>query len=298
VKKVISLFINILALVLMLAIIFFAIGMFELNWFPELSFLPRWIITIISVIIGFYLIEEMQRAGSNKIRQQQDCIITNTKETIITTAVVQTDTSTYSPHPETIIQETEAEKAQRLLNNYWRKRKDKEEIGRDYERFIGWTFECAGYKVQYNGIEKKLEDGGIDLICRNGKTIDIVQCKNWAKEKIVHEKHINQLYGAFQSYKIENNINDSCKAKAVFITSAEASETARRVANNLCVELIEGKLMDTSYPCIKCNISSTGEKIYHLPFDAQYDRTKITKKEECYVKTIEEAEKLGFRKAN
>lgn len=48
---------------------------------------------------------------------------------------------------------------------------------------------------------------------------------------------------------------------------------------------------------IKCNIGSNGEKIYHLPFDQQYDKTRIDKKGEFYAKTTEEAEKKGFRRA-
>ena len=49
---------------------------------------------------------------------------------------------------------------------------------------------------------------------------------------------------------------------------------------------------------IKCNISKTGEKIYHLPFDQQYDRVEISpNKGECYVYTVKEAEDRGFRRA-
>ena len=52
------------------------------------------------------------------------------------------------------------------------------------------------------------------------------------------------------------------------------------------------------YPQIKCNVSKDGERIYHLPFDQQYDATVIEKdKGECYVSTVQEAEKLGFRHA-
>jgi len=53
------------------------------------------------------------------------------------------------------------------------------------------------------------------------------------------------------------------------------------------------------YPCIKCNVSlRDSEKIYHLPFDQQYDKTVIGHhKLECYVATVEEAERLGFRRA-
>jgi len=40
-----------------------------------------------------------------------------------------------------------------------------------------------------------------------------------------------------------------------------------------------------------------GSKIYHLPFDQQYDSTIIKYKNECYVETIAEAEALGFRRA-
>ena len=41
-----------------------------------------------------------------------------------------------------------------------------------------------------------------------------------------------------------------------------------------------------------------GEKIYHLPFDQQYDRTLIKEeKNECYLETVKEAEALGFRRA-
>ena len=56
------------------------------------------------------------------------------------------------------------------------------------------------------------------------------------------------------------------------------------------------------YPVIKCNLGhdefGNKEKIYHLPFDQQYDRIKIEpEKGEFYAMTVEEAENNGFRKA-
>jgi len=49
---------------------------------------------------------------------------------------------------------------------------------------------------------------------------------------------------------------------------------------------------------IKCNISRRdAEKIYHLPFDQQYNRTLIEEeKNEYYLETVKEAEELGFRR--
>ena len=50
---------------------------------------------------------------------------------------------------------------------------------------------------------------------------------------------------------------------------------------------------------IKCNINqTTGEKIYHLPFDQQYDKCIITPETgEFYAMTVAEAEEAGFRRA-
>ena len=49
---------------------------------------------------------------------------------------------------------------------------------------------------------------------------------------------------------------------------------------------------------IKCNLSNNGEKIFHLPFDQQYDKIKIEpEKKEQYVTTVYEAFELGYRRA-
>ena len=63
------------------------------------------------------------------------------------------------------------------------------------------------------------------------------------------------------------------------------------------VKVFENKELE-EFPRIKCNIGKGGEKIYHMPFDQQYDRTIIDKiKGECFVSTVEEAVNKGFRRA-
>jgi hypothetical protein len=43
---------------------------------------------------------------------------------------------------------------------------------------------------------------------------------------------------------------------------------------------------------------TTGENIYHLPFDQMYDATVVhTERGEFYARTVEEAEQAGFRRA-
>lgn len=49
---------------------------------------------------------------------------------------------------------------------------------------------------------------------------------------------------------------------------------------------------------LKCNINrTTGEKIYHLPFDINYDKTVIDPAHgEFYAATVPQAKSAGFRR--
>lgn len=174
------------------------------------------------------------------------------------------------------------------------RKKSKWAIGRDYEMFIGHEYEQKGYKVTYTGITDRLEDKGRDLIAQKDNEILIIQCKNWSKYKEIHENHICQLFGTTVQYNIENN--SLFKATPVFITSATLSETALKFAEYLGVQVIQNKKLE-EFPRIKCNINNK-EKIYHLPFDQQYDRTIIgDQKGEFFAWTVQEAVDKGFRRA-
>ncbi len=187
------------------------------------------------------------------------------------------------------------ERNQRALDRFWSRPKSNWMIGRLYERYVGYLFEADGYDVEYYGIFKGYEDLGRDLICRKGKQVVIVQCKNWSKFKTVFENHIFQFFGTVFYFRDQNRDRD---VSAAFYCTTSVSDFARRFASELGVKLFENHVFDRSYPCIKCNISSGGEKIYHLPFDQQYDNVKIeVHKGEFYCKTVQEAEKAGFRRA-
>lgn len=187
------------------------------------------------------------------------------------------------------------EKNQLALDRYIESRKNKWQIGRDYEMYIGHKLEEEGYAVKYTGIIENLEDMGRDLIAIKGSKTLIVQCKNWSQEKTIHEKHVFQLYGTLVLYKLDNPMFE---AKGIFVTTTKLSEKARAVAKELDIEIVE-QLPLGDFPRIKCNVNrTTGEKIYHLPFDQQYDTTVINEKDgEFYAFTVKEAEAQGFRRA-
>lgn len=190
---------------------------------------------------------------------------------------------------------SDAEKWQLALDRYNKRQKSKWQIGIEYERYIGYLLEQRGYTVHYNGATEGVEDMGRDLIAENSSNYLIVQCKRWAQEKVIHEKHIFQLYGTTVLQKLHQKTFKNIIG--VFVTTADASPLALECADYLDIQVYT-QISYMDYPKIKCNYSNTGEKIYHLPFDQQYDRTLIKpNSRDFYAQTVQEAESKGFRHA-
>ncbi len=178
-------------------------------------------------------------------------------------------------------------------------RKTNWQIGRDYELYVGYMYTKKGYEVDYFGSNMGLNDLGRDLIAKKDKNTLIIQCKYWSSKKLIHENHINQLYGTVVCYCLERNIPIE-NVQGIIVTNITLSDTAKRFANYLGITFVENYPLG-NYPCIKCNInlSQFGEvtKIYHLPFDQQYDSCKINSPGEFFAMTVAEAEAAGFRRA-
>lgn len=165
--------------------------------------------------------------------------------------------------------------------------------------------------MAFTGAIEGLQDMGRDVIAQRGSELHVIQCKYWSQNKIIREKHIFQLFGSALEYAFRLGSFEhldqlslfggpikTAGVKAVLYTSTKISDVAKEAARKLQVECNEN-IGISDYPLIKCNISMRdGEKIYHLPFDQQYDRTKIKPElGEKYVSTVAEAEKAGFRRA-
>jgi hypothetical protein len=204
-----------------------------------------------------------------------------------------------------------SERNQRALDRYCARKKTPWEIGRDYERYIGHLFESKGMEVTYVGAIEGFDDLGRDLLVRGGKCTKIVQCKYWAERKQIHEKHLFQLFGTSVEFALRLRLGQQLTeldlfgssgllqdVEPVFYTSTKLSERSRLFARALNITVHESFPL-AEYPMIKCNVSHAGqERIYHLPFDQQYDKVRIEpNRGECFVRTVKEAEKLGFRRA-
>lgn len=197
---------------------------------------------------------------------------------------------------------SESERNQLALDRYIANRhKSNASIGRDYEMACGHVYENQGYKVVYTGMKYGLKDLGRDLIVSRGygglfgetKEILLIQCKCWRKGMPIRENVIMQLYGSAIEYNLENN-TEVCPVLMI-PPFTEVSEMARKFAERLKIQIVIQEFID--FPRIKCNINGVS-KIYHLPFDQQYNRTEIKKPGEFRAWSVKEAEAKGFRRAH
>lgn len=195
-----------------------------------------------------------------------------------------------------------AEKSDLALSRYNKARaRSIKRIGYDYELYCGYwlkTTERCKRVIQF-GEQNGKKDHGRDIIAFDGQKTYVVQCKRWGQDKTIHEKHIFQLFGSTVEYCIHNNIPVTEIGHTViplFLTTANYSSDAERFANELHVDF--RRLPQGDFPQIKCNIGANGEKIYHLPFDQQYNTTIIEERRgEFFTWSAQDAESKGFRRA-
>lgn len=186
---------------------------------------------------------------------------------------------------------------QLALDRYNKRRKNEFDIGLEYERYIGYLYEMQNYEVRYHGAINKFKDKGIDLyaISKKKKEVIVIQCKRWGKSSIVRENVLLELSG---SAKFAQTKFPKKQIRPVLYTTTSVSKDALAIAEKLGIEVFENFDIQ-EYPLIKCNISETGEKIYHLPNFQRYDTIFITpSKGDFYTATVEEATSFGFRPAH
>ncbi len=199
------------------------------------------------------------------------------------------------------------DKADLALKRYLQRWKSKWEIGREYERYVGYLYEMNGWTVQFCGATEGLNDRGRDLIAfRNGVT-HLVQCKLWSRRVEIPEDVVYRFLGSVTQYAVSRDVLapgadilqtlDRERITGVLVTTTQLSAAARRACAVLGVRYRVNKALE-EYPRIKCNIDASGARIFHLPNDRFYDHVRIEpQKGEFYAWTAHEAAKQGFRRA-
>ena len=77
---------------------------------------------------------------------------------------------------------------------------------------------------------------GCDLIAEGSDEVQVIQCKRWTENKIVHEKQILYLYGTVTMMQLKE---PDKKYKGVFITTTTLSQIAQACADKLDIKVMK-----------------------------------------------------------
>lgn len=125
---------------------------------------------------------------------------------------------------------SEDDRNQLALDRYKKAHKSEWQIGMQYEMYIGYYLRKEGFHVVQYGIEHGLEDLGRDIIAtrmEDGMEVTyIIQCKNWAKDKLIHENVVCQLYGTTMQYEFTHK-GLFTKVKPLLFVTNELSDIAK-----------------------------------------------------------------------
>ena len=180
------------------------------------------------------------------------------------------------------------------------------EIGRDYERFIGYLYETAGWNVVYRAILRGMADRGRDLVCWSGSKVHIVQCKRWSAANPIEVAVVHDLIKTTTEYMTQMHSDDQLgfewpeaankRVRAVLFTTGILQSEAAEVGR-LNGVIIRDRYALKSYPTIKCYHTSLGKKVYLTPACYSYDSISVRSlRGDCYVYSETEALSLGFEK--
>ncbi len=175
------------------------------------------------------------------------------------------------------------------------------EIGRRYERYVGYRYESAGWRVVYHGITKGVADRGRDLVCYNGSQVQVVQCKCWKAEAKIPRDVIENLAHTAEQYRAKfHDTNQltleypgfkAVRVVPVLISSCGVSWDAWCASKRLNVSLRKPLPFDPHYPKMKVIRSASK---YYLPEYLRHDKISVSIADgDGYVATEEEARALG-----
>ncbi|WP_416191084.1 hypothetical protein [Neisseria sp. CCUG12390] len=216
------------------------------------------------------------------------------------------------------VDEEELKGRERELWEYANRRNlSKREAGDRYERYLGYLYERAGWRVEYYGLTEGVANAnrGIDLICEKDGVTHFVQTKYWS-EGVVAKTNVNNvidrivknMQGIIEKRAIRGEVH------AVLAAKPKLSEQVAAYAQEQGVVLLDD-LAVQPYPLVKCHTGKRGSRKYFLPYLADKNPAKYEEIHQggwepydlvrmdigggdVYVHTIEEAEALGYKYSN
>lgn len=112
--------------------------------------------------------------------------------------------------------------------------------GRDFECFVGFVFECLGYKVN---ITQASRDGGKDLIIKRDGVTTYVELKRYASKNKISSTQVLKLIGSACADEIHS---------VIFITTSTYSDDCYNIQSNKNMNIQLLDLNDFIDMCMEC----------------------------------------------
>ncbi|WP_165087738.1 hypothetical protein [Neisseria yangbaofengii] len=262
--------------------------------------------------------ESLPAAGQNVVEAEAVAAIEDNESAAALRSAAFPAGFTAAVAPRAEVDEDELKGRERELWEYANRRNlSKREAGDRYERYLGYLYERAGWRVEYYGLTEGVANSnrGIDLICEKDGITHFVQTKYWsdgvvAKTNVnnVIDRIVKNMQGIIDKRAIRGDV------QAVLAAKPKLSEQVAAYAQEQGVLLLDD-LAVQPYPLVKCHTGKRGSKKYFLPYLADknpakyeeirqgawepYDLVRMdTANGDVYVHTIEEAETLGYKYSN
>ncbi|PSJ79516.1 hypothetical protein [Neisseria iguanae] len=262
--------------------------------------------------------DKVEIAAQQTPKQEAVAVVPNgAKENALRAAAFPADFAA-ADAPRVEIDEDGLKGRERELWEYANRRNlSKREAGDRYERYLGYLYERAGWRVEYYGLTEGVSNSnrGIDLICEKDAITHFVQTKYWS-DGVAAKTNVNNVIDRI--VKNMQSIIDKraiCgEVQAVLAAKPKLSAQVAAYAQEQGVLLLDNLTLQP-YPLVKCHTGKRGSKKYFLPFlrdkkPAKYEEIRQGAWEpydlvhmdwgdgDVYVHTIKEAEALGYKYSN
>lgn len=176
----------------------------------------------------------------------------------------------------------------------------RKDIGDSYEQQLEYYFYMHGFHVYHNGMHKKYNDKGVDLVLvKNGET-HLVQAKSWSRNKKITPHDVEVIYQKMQDWyknNKEGNKEIFGPLSRVMLVVANGDclpeETRERCAElGLTFKIVS---FEDSWKKAKCIIAKNGDKIFYVPEHGAWKKLDMHVDKRRFWATVDEAKAKGYR---
>jgi len=176
----------------------------------------------------------------------------------------------------------------------------RKEIGTSYEQQLEYYFYMSGFHTYHNGLIKKYDDKGVDLLLiKNGET-HLVQAKAWGRNKKISPHDAEVIFRKMEDWYNNNKVANKevvgpLKRILLVVANGDCLPEETRLK---CTELgMVFKIVpfEDDWKKTKCIIAKNGDKIYYTPDHGAWKKLDMHTDKRRFWATEQEAKAKEYR---